>query len=210
MIHPLALIVALVFGFQDTGLDRFSFCRESPGGAYVEQCFEIDGNGEGVFRYTPIDADTIEVPFAFSDYGRARFDELLGDTDYLAEADRYPSDRRVANMGTKTMVAEGAWGRREAAFNYSQVDEAADLATFFERLITQEMIALELDIALDFDRLGIPGLLESVEREIRANRIADPGRMIEILERVESQQGVVNYAREIAAEMKEDLIDRMD
>jgi hypothetical protein len=124
---------------------------------------------------------------------------LLRDTDYLAEGDRYESSRRVANLGLKTLVAEGSWGRREAAFNYSEMAEATDLATFFERVIGQEMLRFELEIAIGFDRLGIPNLLDRVAGELRGNRIVDPGRLIPMMERIASQSGVVNYAREMAA-----------
>jgi hypothetical protein len=193
---------------QSEAFTRFSFCRESPAGQYGIQCFELDSNGKGTFKFSPVDADTVEVGFEFSPDGAVMFNELLEDTDYLEDGDQYESGRRVANLGTKTIVIDGPWGQREAVFNYTTVDEAAALTRFFERLIAQEMFLFDVDIALEFDRLGIPDRLDWLEREIRAGRLADTGRVVALLERIERDQGLVNFARTTATRLKEDIEDR--
>ena len=205
MTHLLLAAAFMLPAPQSDGFDRFSYCRENPALEVPLQCVDLDADGKGVFSFTPQEADIIKVPFEFSADGLERFRELLQATDYLVEGDRYESDRRVANMGTKTMVAEGSWGRREAVFNYSTIDEAADLSTFFEYLIVQEMLLFELDVALDFDRLGIPDHLDLIQREIQSGRLPDPGRVIPILERIVSDNRVVNFARTNATRMKQEL-----
>ena len=171
MTHLLLAAAFMLPAPQSDGFDRFSYCRENPALEFPLQCVDLDAEGKGEFRFTHVEAETVKVPFEFSADGMARFLELLRETDYLVEGDRYESERRVANMGTKTMVAEGSWGRREAVFNYSTMDEAADLSTFFERLIVQEMLLFELDVGLQFDRLGIPDHLDLMEREIQSGRL---------------------------------------
>lgn len=207
-----AILVALAAAvlLQQPAPERFSFCKESPGGEYEDQCFELDADGRGVFRFTSADTDPVEAPFAFSTRGLERFRELLRATDNLAEADRYESGRRVANMGTKTIVAEGAWGRREAVFNYSEIDEARELTTFFERMISQEMLLFDLELALEFDRLGVPERLEVIEREADSGRLPDPLRVVPVLERIESAPALVNYAKTTATRLKERLIEARD
>ncbi len=205
-----ALVLATAVLVQQPALERFSFCKESPGGEYANQCFEVDADGRGVFRFAAPDADPVEVPFEFSTRGVERFNELLQATDHLADAERYESGRRVANMGTKTIVAEGSWGRREAVFNYSEIDEARELTTFFERMISQEMLLFGLELALQFDRLGIPERLEVIEREADSGRLPDPGRVVPALERIESASGLVNYAKTTATRLKERLIEAAD
>ncbi len=204
------LVLAAAAFLQQPALERFSFCKESPGGEYEDQCFELDADGRGVFRFTVSGADPVEAPFAFSTRGLERFRELLRATDNLAEADRYESGRRVANMGTKTIVAEGSWGRREAAFNYSEIEAARELSTFFERMISQEMLVFGLELALEFDRLGVPERLEVIEREADSGRLPDPDRLVPVLERIESASGLVNYAKTMATRLKERLIEAAD
>jgi hypothetical protein len=147
----------------------------------------------------------IEVPFEFSTEGEQTFRDLLEETHYLEEAERYESGRNVANLGTKTIVAQGPWGTREAVFNYSTIREAAALSTFFERLIAQEMLLFDIDVALQFDRLGIPGRLDLIEREIRSKRLSDPGRVIGVLDKIAGDQRLVNYARTTATRLREEL-----
>jgi hypothetical protein len=192
---------------QSDEFTRFSFCRESPGGQYGDQCFDLDSEGKGLFKFAPQGDDTVEVEFEFSARGHERFIELLEATDYLEAGDRYESERQVANMGIKTFVVDGPWGQREAAFNYTTIGEASDLSTFFERLVTQEILLFDIEIALDFDRLGIPDRLDLLERAIDSRRIADPGRVEMMLERIEQDTGLVNYARTTATRLKEELED---
>ena len=205
MTHLLLAVAFMLPAPQSDGFDRFSYCRENPALEYSLQCVDLDAEGKGEFRFTRGEAETFKVPFEFSADGMARFLELLRETDYLVEGDRYESGRRVANMGIKTMVAEGSWGRREAVFNYSTIDEAADLSTFFEHLVIQEMLLFGLDVALQFDRLGIPDHLDLIQREIQSRRLPDPGRVISMLERIESDNRVVNFARTNATRMKQEL-----
>jgi len=192
---------------QGDGFTRFSFCRESPAGQYAIQCFELDSEGKGIFKFSPVDADIIEVPFEFSPEAAETFNRLLEDTDYLEDGDRYESGRQVADLGTKTLVVDGPWGQREAVFNYTTIDEASDLSMFFERLITQEMFLFDVGIALEFDRLGIPDRLEWLEREIRSGRLPDTGRVVALLERIEQNRRLVNFARTTATRLKEEIED---
>ena len=193
---------------QSSGFTRFSFCLESPVGGNGIRCFELDSEGKGIFKFSPVDADTVEVPFEFSPEAAETFSELLGDTDYLADGDRYESGRQVANLGTKTVVVDGPWGQREAVFNYTTIDEASDLSLFFERLIIQESFLFDLEIALEFDRLGIPDRLEWIERQIKGGRLPDTGRVVAILERIEQNQRLVNFARTTATRLKEQIEDK--
>jgi hypothetical protein len=187
--------------------DRFTFCRENNGGEYQEQCFDLDANGRGVFRFVPREDDPVEVEFAFSPRVRERFLELIEDSEYLEEARQYESGRNVANLGTKTMVLEGPFGVREAEFNYTTIREASELSTFFERLIQQEMLLFDVGIALQFDRLGIPERLDRIESELRSDRLPDHGRVGAVLDRIADDERLVNYARTTAARLRDSLED---
>jgi hypothetical protein len=72
-------------------------------------------------------------------------------------------------------------------------------------LINQETIAFDMDNALQFERLSIPKRLEQVENELRSNRIADPQRLIPMLEKIERDQRLLNFARSKAGRMKEQI-----
>jgi hypothetical protein len=44
-----------------------------------------------------------------------------------------------------------------------------------------------------------------MENEIKANRVSDPQRLIPVLETIESDQQVMNYARTQAGKMKKEI-----
>jgi hypothetical protein len=60
-------------------------------------------------------------------------------------------------------------------------------------------------MALQFERLSVPERLEHLERELKANRVSDPRSLIPVLERVEQDARLVNYARTHARRLLEQL-----
>ncbi|PYS07662.1 MAG: hypothetical protein DMG15_29705, partial [Acidobacteria bacterium] len=87
-------------------------------------------------------------------------------------------------------------------FNYSLRKDVTDLSAFYEGLINQETLGFDIRNAMQFEKLSIPKRLEQVENELKANRISDPDRLIPMLERIEADQQIVNYARMQAARIK--------
>ena len=200
-----SFLISLVLLFTQADFTSFSFCREELGAIENVQCLELDPSGEGIFKLTSPDADTIDVAIQLSADATVRFVGLLAGTDYLLDGDQYESGRPVANLGIKTLVAEGSWGRREAVFNFSTRREVRDLASFLDRLIIQEMLLLDIEAALLFDRLGIPRHLDNVQKQLRADRFADARRWIPVLERIEADSRILNFARSMAAQLKEEI-----
>ncbi len=129
----------------------------------------------------------------------------LQETNNLDQADSYESSRtKVADLGKKHLTLELPSGKsREAEFNYSPRKEVIELVNFFDGLINQEAIALDIDMALQFDRLSLPKRLEQIENDFKGNRLGDPEGMIPTLEKVQTDARVVNYARSHAGKIKE-------
>src|SRR5262249_39551207 len=59
--------------------------------------------------------------------------------------------------------------------------------------------------AIQFERLSIPKRLEQVENELRSNRIADPERLVPLLEKIEKDSQIMNYARTQAGKIKKQI-----
>lgn len=189
---------------QDAGFIEFGFCRELPGPGEVSECVSLDPGGRGAFTVRE-DGEEFTDPLELSAAAMTRLRRQLEDTGYLADATEYESGRPVANTGRKTLTVEGAWGRREAVFNYSDRGEVISLLTFLDRLIAQEHLRMDLDSALSFDRLNLPALLERVDAERRQDRLVDPARLIDVLERIASDSRVLNLARTDARDLIEKI-----
>ena len=64
------------------------------------------------------------------------------------------------------------------------------------------------EAALRFDRLGVPKKIERIESDLKNNRIADPERLIPVLDKILSDQRIMNYARDHAGKMKEQILSK--
>src|SRR5689334_17554635 len=96
-------------------------------------------------------------------------------------------------------------GKREATFNYSMRKDVMDVSVPAEGVINQETIRYDISSAIQFEKLSIPKRLEQVENELKANRIADPDGLIPMLEKIEADQQIMNYARNQAGKIKKQI-----
>ena len=197
------LIFLLLF-IQDA-FTRFSFCHAASRRTYENQCVDLNSQGSGEVRLKPRGAEETKTTIEMSPQGQARFLSLLAATNYLADGANYESKRKVADLGFKRLVIDMPAGRREAVFNFSTIKEVNDLATFFDALINQETLVADINTAMQFDRLSMPKRLEQLENELRANRIGDPRRLIPLLEKIEGDARVVNFARTHAGRLKQQI-----
>jgi hypothetical protein len=206
MITPTVVLALLfpVLSAQDT-FSQFTFCRETSRGVFETQCVQLNPAGTGEFRFKRRGGDEVQAPLTLSPSGRDRFVGLLGGTNYLADAGKYESKRKVADLGRKHLILEMPSGRREAAFNYSELKEVNALTSFFEGIVNQEMVAFDLENAMQYERLSVPQRLDELEREFKANRFGDPSILIPVLDKVEQDSRLVNYARTHARKLKEEL-----
>ena len=187
-----AILISL-FTFADFA--TFTYCRENSRGLYELQCVQLDPDAKGEVRFKRRDADTVNVRIQLSPAARDRFAVVIAATNYLEHGDTYESPRKVADLGRKRLTVEMPSGRREATYNFSDRKEVMDLTAFFEALINQETIGFDLDNAIQFERLSIPKRLDQIENELKSNRIGDPDRLIAMLQKIEADQRVMNYAR---------------
>jgi len=183
----------------------FTYCHDNTRGPYETQCVQLDVDGKGEVKFKRRQADTVDLPVQLSASAREKFIALLMATNYLEHPETFESGKKIADLGLKRLTIELPSGKREGSFNFSLRKEIADLSTFFEALLNQETLSFDILNAAQFERLSVPKRLEQVENELRANRIADPEGLIPMLERIEKDQQIVNYARTQAGKIKKQI-----
>ena len=166
-------------------------------------CIEFDASAVGAARFKRRDDDEIRSPITLSPGGKAQFLSVLSGTKYLEKASSYESKKKVADLGKKYLTLEMPSGRREAVFNYSEMKDVNALVTFFEGLIVQEALVIDLVWAMQFDRLGVPERLDQLENILKQGRIVDPKSMLDVLGAVDRDEQIVNYARVHARDLSE-------
>jgi hypothetical protein len=183
----------------------FTYCHDNTRGPFEAQCVQLDAAAKGEIHFKRRGAETINLPIELSDQAREKFVSLLTATNYLEHPETFESGRKIADLGAKRLAVELPSGKREGTFNFSMRKDITDLSTFFEALINQETLGFDITNAMQFERLSIPKRLEQVENELRANRIADPERLIPLLEKIEKDQQIMNYARTQAGKIKKQI-----
>lgn len=200
-----AAILALLLVPSQQSFTYFSYCRQTASGSFESLCVQLGPDGVGETRFKHREGDDIKFGMTLSSAGKDQFLSVLAGTKYLANSKNYESKRKVADLGVKHLVLETASGRREAEFNYSDMKDVTALVTFFEGLIQEEAMVVDLEWAKQFDPLGIPDRLDQIEKVMKTSRFPDTKSMSDVLDVIEKDDRIVNYARTHARELKEKL-----
>ena len=183
----------------------FTYCHENTRGPYELQCIRLDSEAKGEVRFKRRDAETVMESISLSATARQRYLSLLAATNYLEHPETFESGKKIADLGAKHLTIELPSGKREGTFNFSLRKDVTELSNFFEGLVNQETLAFDITNAMQFERLSIPKRLEQMANELKANRISDPEALIPVLEKIEANQQIMNYARSQAGKMKKDI-----
>ena len=198
-----AFILFSFFALAD--FSSFIYCHDNSRGPYETQCVKLDGNAKGEIRFKRRQAEIVVLPIELSPQGREKFVMLLSATNYLERPETFESGRKIADLGLKRLTIELGSEKREGTFNFSLRKDISDLSAFLEALLNQETIGFDISNAIQFERLSIPKRLEQIANELRSNRIADPDRLVPLLERIEKDQQIMNYARTQAGKLKQQI-----
>ena len=184
---------------------NFTYCHENTRGPFELQCVRLDPNAKGEVTFKRRDDETVKLGVQLSASARDRFITVLAAINYLESGETYESRRKVADLGRKRLTLETPEGTREATYNFSDLKPVMDLTAFFEALINQQTIIFDLENATQFERLSVPKRLDQIETELKSNRIGDPEGLIPLLEKIEADQRLVNYARVQAGKLKKQI-----
>ena len=195
-------LILLFFYLPLADFTNFTYCHENTRGPYEIQCIQLDAEAKGEVKFKRRQAETVNMSIQLSPPAREKFIALLAATNYLDHPETFESGKKIADLGPKRLTIEMPGGSREATFNYSLRKDVTELSAFFEGLINQETLGFDIRNAMQFEKLSIPKRLEQIENELKANRIADPDRLIPMLEKIEADQQIVNYARMQAGRIK--------
>jgi hypothetical protein len=202
MIYAAGLLFSLLAAAD---FSSFTYCHDSTRGPYETQCIQLDAEAKGEVKFKRRQAEMVNMPIQLSPAAGQKFIALLAATNYLEHPETFESGRKIADLGAKHLTVELPSGKREGTFNYSLRKDVTELSNFFEALINQQTLGFDITNAMQFERLSIPKRLEQVANEIKSNRIADPEGLIPLLDKIEADQQIMNYARTQAGKLKKDI-----
>lgn len=191
--------VACVLPAEDT----IWFQRHFPGA--IPERFEVQLAEDGRATYLEDGEEAVELAISASEV-RGLFEQAAA-LDFFERP--LASRRRVASTGAKILRYEsGGTLRGEAHFDYSDVREARDLASWFVRLAETRQHLVGLERAYRFDRLGVNQALEHLEEAYERDRIVAPQLLVPILGRIAAHDRIVHLAKARAAGLLERIAAR--
>lgn len=183
---------------QAASSPQFLWKKQDSRGVIESYGVELNGNGSGQFHFQRRDQDEIRQAIVLKPSAIEALRALFRKADFLEESRNFISNRKVAYTGTKTVRFEDGTRRREVVYDYTEDRTLQEITNFFENLCQQERALFEMDLALRYDRLGIPKKLDELDRNLGANRIVAPERFAPILEKIHADQTLMNLARKEA------------
>jgi hypothetical protein len=184
----------------DSG-SHFVWKKDSSRGLLESYGVELDGNGNGQFYFNKRNEDQIKLPVTLRPSAIEALRGLFQKADFLNESKDFVSQRKVADMGLKTVRFATGSKQREVTYNYTEDRGLQDITTFFENLCQQERALFEMDLALKYDRLGIPKKLDELDSSLNAKRVVAPERFAPVLEKIYADQTLMNLARKEAKKL---------
>jgi hypothetical protein len=193
-------LAAPAYAQTDSG-SHFFWKKDNSRGLLESYGVELDGNGNGQFYFNKRNEDEIKLPVKLRASAIGTLRSLFEKADFLNESRDFVSQRKVADMGLKTVRFSTGSKQREVAYNYTEDRALQEITTFFENLCQQERALFEMDLALKYDRLGIPKKLDELDSSLNAKRVVAPERFAPVLEKIYADQTLMNLARKEAKKL---------
>ena len=186
---------------QTNSGSHFLWKKDNSRGLLESYGVRLDGNGQGQFYFSKRNEDEIKLPVTLRASAMENLRGLFEKADFLNESKDFVSQRKVADMGSKTVRFGTGSKQREVVYNYTEDRTLQEITTFFENLCQQERSLFEMDLALKYDRLGIPKKLDELDSNLNAKRIVAPERFAPVLEKIYADQTLMNLARKEAKKL---------
>ena len=174
------------------------FTKDFPGSSPAYYSITVRETGEAVYRTDPNDEAPVEFRLpsdaASEIFSLAR--KINRFQDVALEA-----NRRVANMGKKTLEYRDGAAHSAASYNHTEVPEALALTAFFERISQTQQHTLRLQNLIRFDRLGVVKALLQLEIDVDQGRLLGADQLVPILEQIQKNRALVQVAQGRASQI---------
>lgn len=145
------------------------------------------GHGKITFERLNEDAPIIE-DLQISPAALKRITGLWQALRFLDSETNYQSHRQYAHLGTMKLSMVDGERKRTAEFNWSDVKEAADLASEYRRVADQASFVFDVSVARENQPLNTPKLMGAFESLLKRNALSDPKQMVPLLKDISSDE----------------------
>jgi hypothetical protein len=201
-ISALPLLLALsAVALSGADGDKLYFSRDFPGSVPEYFDVEVGRDGKVIYRESPDDQLPIEFEAPSSDVSRLfEISEQLG---YFEQPLETPK-RKSAFTGDKILRYTKAGGAsNEVKFMYADDEGVQELTTWFVRVADTEWHRINIERALQFDRLGVNKAILQFHAAFDQGRVVAPKQFLPLLREISNDMKIVHLARSRAAGLAE-------
>lgn len=196
-------------GGADSGTSDVSFTYKFENPRFQIRIIEIDlaANGVGELRFMRGESDEVlDCKVKLRPATIARILSLFESADFLESKIEYQDKTDMSHLGWVTFSAKQGARERKVRFNYTLNEQMKELGDIFRGIATQEISLFDIDNAQRYQPLDLPKQIEMLERDLRLGWIAEPERVLSVLNEIagdDSQPLIArNHAKRIIDAIK--------
>ena len=174
-------------------LYRFQFDNERFVTPHQE--IEFDEHGRGNYNFKKKGEDEISLKLEISTGLVAQLRGLFAELNFLDSTENYQFKKDFSHLGNLTITQARDGRQRTVKFNYTTNQPMSRVVEIFRNIATQEERVFELESVRQSDPISTPAQLRLLETELKAHRLADPPRLIPLLEELRTDESVPLIAR---------------
>lgn len=156
---------------------------------------ELNEKGQGRFSYVKKDAEETSNPLTISAQLLSQVQGLFDELRFLESQEQYQHKKDFSHLGNITLTLMRNGRERSAKFNYTDNPAVNRLVEIFRNIATQETRVYELQNVRNSDPISTPAQLRLLESELKSKHIADPERLMPLLQDIKMDEGVPLIAR---------------
>jgi hypothetical protein len=155
---------------------------------------KVSDQGKCTYDIRQLEEDADPQPIDVGPEVRKQIFELAGELKNFAVGN-LDIQKKIANLGQKTLRYENGADVHETSFNYTENSTATQLMQIFEGLARQQEDLDELQRAAKFDRLGVNDALMQFESDMDHRVLPEPERLLPILDQIAEDSHFLEIAR---------------
>ena len=181
-----------------------TFTKVLPGSVPEYISIRVDTSGQGVFEGRSLKDESDPKPLMLGEKVTRRLFALAEELDHFRGL-RFKSNKRIANLGEKTLIYRDSEREQKVVYNYSTNRSLQELGALFERIANGQRHLAVLQYAVRFDRLGLATHLRYIQYDLEREAIADPQQLVPTLKQIASNTRLLNLAQSRAKRILESL-----
>lgn len=180
---PLCSPAAIAAEVQNPGQPSITYTKLLKGSTPEYVAITVDRSGAAIYDGRKESESPGPRHFKLSDATTQRIFSLAEALDYF-RSDNLESHKKVADLGSKTLIYQDGETKNQAEFNYTLNHDAQELVNLFERVSAVLQHIESLDYAMRYDHLGLPGELLQIQLDLQNKVLADPELMVPQLQKI--------------------------